>query len=124
MPTQIYNIFVPAITVTTTNTTSSYFYTVPTDTTVDDTTPYLIPVASFNTDAGVAATAFPIDVTDESYYNLYINGVKQQTGAYDVTPGSTGTGQLSIAPTTTTPYTILAGTPVIVEYVSVSTVTS
>ncbi|MFC5701345.1 DUF4183 domain-containing protein [Cohnella faecalis] len=71
-----------------------------------------VAATTFTTDAGAAATAFP--VVSNGYYNLYINGVLQEGDAYTVSAteltfnGVTGT--------------LSAGTPLIVEAVELTTV--
>lgn len=71
-----------------------------------------VDAADFLDDTGVAITAFP-EIAN-GYFNLYINGVLQESGAYTVTPNeltfNTVTGSLS------------AGTPLIIEAVELLTV--
>nr|WP_249316908.1 DUF4183 domain-containing protein [Bacillus sp. FJAT-50079] len=91
--------------------TSTRFFNVLADALVitDGTT---VPATDFFDDTGTAATEFPI-VTN-GYYNLYVNGVLQEGGAYSVDADeitfNTITG------------TISAGTPIILEAVDLVTV--
>lgn len=76
---------------------------------VDGTT---VAATTFLDDSGTAATAFP--VVTNGYYNLYLNGVLQEGGLYDITAteltfnGVTGN--------------ISAGTPLVIEAVELVTV--
>ena len=55
-----------------------------------------IPVEAFWTDTGADATTLPALATDNSYFNVYINGVLQMESLLTYTPGGAGTGQLVI----------------------------
>ncbi|KGX94054.1 hypothetical protein N781_00595 [Pontibacillus halophilus JSM 076056 = DSM 19796] len=71
----------------------------------------------FTRDDGTTATNLPALATNNSYYNVYINGVLQQEGLSTYTPGGVGVGSLAI----TLPgggANILSGTPVNLEVVN------
>lgn len=53
-------------------------------------------VEDFWTDTGADATALPALATDNSYFNVYVNGVLQMEDLLAYTPGGTGVGQLVI----------------------------
>jgi len=72
-----------------------------------------IPVADFMTDTGAAATALPELTADNSYFNVYVNGVLQMTDLLAYTSGAAGVGQLVI--TVPDGSTIIAETPVVLE---------
>lgn len=55
-----------------------------------------IAVEDFFTDTGAAATTLPALATDNSYVNVYVNGVLQMDDLISYTPGGTGVGQLVI----------------------------
>lgn len=55
-----------------------------------------IAVEDFFTDTGDAATTLPALATDNSYFDVYINGVLQMEGVSAYTSGGTGVGQLVI----------------------------
>jgi Domain of unknown function (DUF4183) len=55
-----------------------------------------IPVEDFWTDTGANATALPALATDNSFINVYVNGVLQMEDLITYTPGGTGVGQLVI----------------------------
>ncbi|MDQ0255325.1 hypothetical protein J2S74_002707 [Evansella vedderi] len=87
-----------------------FFYELDQDQT--DTT-FTIEVNDFEDDTGATPTALPELAEDNSYYNVYINGVLQMDETSSYTPGEQGTGQLAI--TVPDDQTITAGTPVILE---------
>ncbi|OIJ18765.1 hypothetical protein BKP45_15905 [Anaerobacillus alkalidiazotrophicus] len=72
-----------------------------------------IDAADFEDDTGAAATALPELATDNSYYNVYINGVLQMEGISSYTAGATATGKLEI--TVGENETIPTGTPIVLE---------
>jgi len=84
---------------------SSTIETVPTDTRFFyvTTTPTAagatldIDAADFFSDTGAAVTTLPALPTDNSYFNVYVNGVLQMSGISTYTPGATGVGSLAIA---------------------------
>lgn len=55
-----------------------------------------IAVEDFFTDTGAAATTLPALATNNSYFDVYINGVKQMEDVSAYTAGGTGVGQLVI----------------------------
>lgn len=55
-----------------------------------------IAVGDFWDDTGAAATTLPALATDNSYFNVYVNGVLQMEDLLAYTPGGTGVGQLVI----------------------------
>jgi hypothetical protein len=70
-----------------------------------------IAVEDFWTDTGAAADTLPELTADNSYINVYINGVLQMDDLIAYTPGATGVGQLVI--TVPTGSTIEAASPVV-----------
>lgn len=78
-----------------------------------------IDAAEFFGDDGAATTELPALATDNSYFNVYINGVLQMEGNATYTDGATGTGSLAFdVPAGGDP--ILADTPVVLEVVNYS----
>ncbi|WMJ15472.1 DUF4183 domain-containing protein [Geobacillus proteiniphilus] len=75
-----------------------------------------IDAASFLQDDGSQATELPALATNNSYFNVYINGVLQMEGISTYTPGATGVGSLSITVPTGSG-SIPANTPVVLEIV-------
>jgi hypothetical protein len=76
-----------------------------------------IDAASFFQDNGTAVTALPSLASNNSYFNVYINGVLQMEGNSTYTPGATGVGSLAFSvPAGGDP--ILQGTPVVLEVVN------
>jgi Domain of unknown function (DUF4183) len=76
-----------------------------------------IDAASFFQDNGTAATALPALATNNSYFNVYINGVLQMEGNSTYTPGATGVGSLAFdVPAGGDP--ILQDTSVVLEVVN------
>ncbi|WLD93417.1 DUF4183 domain-containing protein [Alkalihalobacillus sp. AL-G] len=76
-----------------------------------------IDAADFFQDDGTAVTALPTLATDNSYYNVYVNGVLQMDGLSTYTPGATAVGSLAITvPAGGDP--ILADSPVVLEVVN------
>lgn len=76
-----------------------------------------IDTADFFDDSGAAATDLPTLATDNSYYNVYINGVLQMGGLSTYTPGATTVGSLDIdVPAGGDP--IITGSPVVLEVVN------
>ncbi|PEJ60501.1 MULTISPECIES: DUF4183 domain-containing protein [Bacillus cereus group] len=76
-----------------------------------------IDAADFLDDTGASVTTLPTLVTDNSYFNVYVNGVLQMEGISTYTAGATGVGSLAIAVPGTVTDTILAGTPIVLEIV-------
>lgn len=78
-----------------------------------------IDAASFFQDDGNAATELPALATNNSYFNVYINGVLQMEGNSTYTPGATGVGSLVFSlPAGGDP--ILQSTSVVLEVVNFS----
>ena len=78
-----------------------------------------IDAASFFQDDGSAVTELPALAANNSYYNVYVNGVLQMGGLSTYTPGATTVGSLSI----NVPAggdSILADTPIVLEVVNYS----
>jgi len=67
----------------------------------------------FLTDTGAVGATLPDLAADNSYFNVYINGVLQMDDLLAYTPGGTGVGELSITVPADT--TIIADTPVVLE---------
>jgi hypothetical protein len=114
------NVTVSTSTVTT-PTDTRFFYV--TDAQTDPENTLTIDAADFFDDDGAAVVTLPTLTADNSYFNVYVNGVLQMEGINTYTPGATGVGQLEIAvPAGGEP--ILAQTPVVLEvmnYAPVST---
>lgn len=73
-----------------------------------------IDAADFFEDSGAAVTSLPALATDNSYFNVFINGILQMADNSTYTPGATAVGSLAFnVPAGGDP--ILQGTPVIVE---------
>ena len=76
-----------------------------------------IDAADFFLDDGSAATTLPALATDNSYFNVYINGVLQMEGNSTYTPGVTGVGSLAFdVPAGGDP--ILQNSPVVLEVIN------
>lgn len=76
-----------------------------------------IDTADFFDDAGAAATNLPALATNNSYFNVYVNGVLQMEGNSTYTPGATTVGSLAFAvPAGGDP--IPANSPVVLEVVN------
>jgi hypothetical protein len=67
----------------------------------------------FMTDTGVDGATLPELTADNSYLNVYVNGVLQMDDLIAYTPGGTGVGQLII--TVPADSTVIADTPVVLE---------
>jgi len=76
-----------------------------------------IDAAAFFLDDGTAATELPVLATDNSYFNVYINGVLQMEGNSTYTPGTTGIGSLAFA-VPAGGDSILPNSPVVLEVVN------
>jgi len=116
MALQLMKILVSASsTIETVPTDSRFFYVTTTSTAAGAT--LTIDAADFLTDTGAAVTTLPTLPTNNSYFNVYINGVLQMSGISAYTPGATGVGSLAI----TVPAGgdgILADTPIVLEIVN------
>ncbi|WP_416149879.1 DUF4183 domain-containing protein [Salipaludibacillus sp. HK11] len=77
-----------------------------------------IDVTEFEDDEGNSAVELPELAANNSYFNVYINGVLQMGDSSSYTAGETGTGQLEV--TIPEGETIYAETPVILEVVNYS----
>lgn len=115
MALQLMKIAVAGSTTTTTNPDDSRFLYV---TTAPTTAGNILTIhtASFFDDNGTAVTTLPALATNNSYFNVYVNGVLQMEAISEYTPGATGIGSLAI----TVPVgagTILTGTPVVLEII-------
>jgi hypothetical protein len=75
-----------------------------------------INVGDFQTDAGTTATSLPTLPANNSYYNVYINGIMQMGGLTTYTPGGSGVGKLDI--TVPSGQTIALSTVIVLEIVS------
>lgn len=76
-----------------------------------------IDTADFFDDTGAEATDLPVLATNNSMYNVYINGVLQMQGISVYTPGATGVGSLVInVPAGGEP--ILANSPIVLEVIN------
>lgn len=115
MPLQIMKLAIAAATTVTASPTVSRFFYAATATTTGAAT-LTIDAADFFGDTGGAATALPALATDNSYYNVYINGVLQMAGLSTYMPGATGVGSLAI--TVPAGSSILTGSPVVLEVVN------
>lgn len=93
-----------------------FFHVTAAETAAGDT--LTIDIGDFFNDAGEVPTALPALLTDNSYYNVNVNGVLQMNGITSYIPTTDpGTGSLSITvPAGDEP--ILAGTPVVLEVVN------
>lgn len=67
----------------------------------------------FMTDTGADGATLPELTADNSYLNVYVNGVLQMDDLIAYTPGGTGVGQLII--TVPADSTVFADTPVVLE---------
>ncbi|WP_406866969.1 DUF4183 domain-containing protein [Priestia megaterium] len=115
MPLQIMKLAIAATTTVTASPTVSRFFYTATATTTGAAT-LTIDAADFFGDTGGAATALPVLATDNSYYNVYINGVLQMAGISTYTPGATGVGSLAI--TVPAGSSVLTGSPIVMEVVN------
>lgn len=113
MALQLMKLLVTASTTTTVGPTPEKFFYVTTGQTAAGTT-LSIDTADFFDDAGVAATNLPALATNNSYFNVFINGVLQMEGISTYTPGATTVGSLDInVPAGGDP--ILASTAIVLE---------
>lgn len=94
---------------------SRFFFVTPTTTAAGAT--LSIDAASFLDDTGSAVTALPTLPTNNSYFNVYVNGVLQMEGVSTYTPGATGVGSLAINVPAAGP-SIPTNTPVVLEVVT------
>lgn len=124
MALQLMKIVISASTTTTVVPTSTRFFNVTSAETAAGAT-LSIDAASFFQDDGTAVTTLPTLATNNSYINVYINGVLQMDGISTYTPGATAVGSLAIdVPAGGDP--ILSGTGIVLEvmnYAPASTTT-
>lgn len=105
-----------AVTATTVNPANTKFFYVTTADVAAGTT-LTIDAAAFFQDSGDPVTALPDLVLNNSYYNVYVNGVLQMEDLSTYTPGITAVGSLAF----TVPAgggDILAGSPVVLEVIN------
>ncbi|WP_274363662.1 DUF4183 domain-containing protein [Paenibacillus thermotolerans] len=116
MALQLMKLLVTATTITETVPTPEKFFYVTASTTGAGTT-LTIDAASFFDDSGAAVTALPVLATDNSMFNVYINGVLQMQGISTYTPGATTVGSLAIA-VPAGGDSIPSGTPIVLEVIN------
>ncbi len=97
-------------------TVSRFFHTIEETAQLD--APLTIGVEDFFDNTGAAATEFPALTADNSYVNVYINGVMQMGNLVTYTPGAAGTGSLTIAVPEDGPTEIVEDTPIVIEVVN------
>jgi hypothetical protein len=113
MALQLMKLFVSASTTTeTVPTDTRFFYTTTAPTAAGAT--LTIDAASFLQDDGSSVVTLPSLAVNNSYFNVYINGVLQMEGISTYTPGATGVGSLAVA-VPAGGSGIPTGTPVVVE---------
>jgi len=118
LPLQLMKLVVTASTTTNVVPQDQRFFYVTTAETAPGST-LTIDAADFFQDDGSAVTELPALSADNSYYNVYVNGVLQMGGLSTYTPGATTVGSLSI----NVPAggdSILADTPIVLEVVNYS----
>ncbi|MCA0988151.1 DUF4183 domain-containing protein [Guptibacillus algicola] len=79
-------------------------------------TTYTIAVGDFETDTGAAATELPALGNNNSYFNVYVNGVLQMQDLSAYTAGTSPTGKLDL--TVPDGDSIMANTPIVLEVVN------
>lgn len=127
MALQLMKLAIAATTTTATDPTLEKFFYV-TTTGIAAGTTLTIDTAEFLDDSGTVATELPVLATDNSMFNVYINGVLQMQNISSYVPGATTIGSLEI----TVPAgidSIIIGSPIVLEIVnftpsSTTTVTS
>mgnify|MGYP001954003472 CR=1 FL=1 len=95
MALQLMKLLVMATTTTETGPSPEKFFYVTTGETAAGAT-LTIDTADFFDDAGAAVTDLPALATNNSMFNVYINGVLQMQGISTYTPGATTVGSLTI----------------------------
>ncbi|MGC5328399.1 DUF4183 domain-containing protein [Brevibacillus sp. SYSU BS000544] len=116
MPLRIVKLFVSATTTTTTTTVPTvnrFYYVTTAQTTAGNT--LTIAVGSFDTDAGTAATTLPTLATNNSYIDVFVNGVQVMSDLLTYTAGAAGSLEIDV-PAGSEP--IEADTPVVLEVVN------
>jgi Domain of unknown function (DUF4183) len=117
MPLQIMKLVVEvSTTVSTTPNSTRFFYTTTGDLTGP--TSLAIDAADFFDDTGAAVTTLPTLNTNNSYFNVFINGILQMEDLSTYVPGGTGVGSLTI--TVPTGSDIISGSPVVLEIINFS----
>lgn len=116
MALKLMKLLVTASTSTNAVPTNTRFFNTTTSQTAAGTT-LTIDAADFFDDAGAAVTTLPTLATNNSYFNVYINGVLQMEGISTYTPGATGVGSLAIA-VPAGGDSIPTNTPVVLEVVN------
>ncbi|HEO8422406.1 DUF4183 domain-containing protein [Niallia sp. FSL W8-0635] len=112
MPLQIMKLAVSAsLSIDTAPTVDRFFYIVTEPITGEGT--ITIPAADFMTDTGADGATLPELTADNSYLNVYVNGVLQMDDLIAYTPGGTDVGQLII--TVPGDSSVIADTPVVLE---------
>lgn len=119
---QLMKLLVTASTTTTTvPNNTKFFYVTPTE--IAAGTTLSIDAADFFQDTGDPVVELPALATDNSYFNVYINGVLQMQDNSTYTPGETGVGKLEFnVPAGDDP--ILSGTSVVLEVVNFTPVST
>lgn len=116
MPLQLMKIVVSVTTaVETAPAPERFFYVTTTETAAGAT--LTIDAADFFNDSGAAATALPALASDNSMYNVYVNGVLQMDGISVYTSGATAVGSLVIN-VPDEGEVILADSPIVLEVVN------
>lgn len=95
MALQLMKIHVAASTTTTVVPTPEKFFYVTTAETEPNST-LSIDAADFFDNTGTEVTELPVLATDNSYFNVYVNGALQMGGLTTYTPGITAVGSLAI----------------------------
>ena len=107
-------IVTPKQTVSTSPTVARYFFEVPE--TITEVTTYKINASDFLDDRGEAAQSLPTLNLNNSYFNVYINGVLQMEENFSYTAGEDGIGSLLLSLPDGSE--IPKGTPIIMETVN------
>ncbi|RED66541.1 MULTISPECIES: DUF4183 domain-containing protein [Cohnella] len=115
MALQLMKLAVSATTTTTVDPASTRYFYVTTAVTAAGAT-LTIDAASFFDDTGAAVASLPALNANNSYFNVYVNGILQMEGISTYTPGATGVGSLAIA-VPAGGDSILSDTPVVLETV-------
>ena len=104
----------PKQTISTSPTVARYFHEVPE--TINEVTTHKINASDFLTDQGEIAQSLPVLNLNNSYFNVYINGVLQMDENFSYTAGEDGIGSLlfSLPDDSEIP----KGTPIIMETVN------
>lgn len=115
MALQLMKLFVGVTTTVSIEPESQKFFYVTTGETAAEAT-LSIDTSDFFDDLGDVPTELPELETENSYFNVYINGVLQMAGISTYTPGATTIGSLAIeVPEGSEP--LLANTPIVLELI-------